>query len=387
MYQIQTLNKISPLGLKLFEQDKFQCSDRPENPEAILVRSAAMHDMEFGSNLLAIGRAGAGVNNIPLPRCSEQGIVVFNTPGANANAVKELVLTGMLISSRKVVDGINWAKTLEGDSVPAQVEKGKSSFVGPELNGKNLGVIGLGAIGAMVANTATHLGMSVYGYDPFITVASAWRLSRSVMHSTSQKAVFENSDYITLHVPVTADTKGMIGKEAFAQMKDGVRLLNFSRGELVNEDALEEALESGKVACYVTDFPNERVLKMKNVIAIPHLGASTPEAEDNCAMMAVRQVSDYLLNGNITNSVNFPVLSAERTTQTRVCIIHKNIPNMITKFTAAFGEHQINIDQMLSKGRNDIAYAILDVDTEQPVTAIEETIKGIEGVIRYRIIK
>ncbi len=387
MYQIQTLNKISPLGLKLFEQDKFQCSDRPENPEAILVRSAAMHDMEFGSNLLAIGRAGAGVNNIPLPRCSEQGIVVFNTPGANANAVKELVLTGMLLSSRKVVDGINWAKTLEGDSVPAQVEKGKSSFVGPELNGKNLGVIGLGAIGAMVANTATHLGMSVYGYDPFITVASAWRLSRSVMHSTSQKAVFENSDYITLHVPVTADTKGMIGKEAFAQMKDGVRLLNFSRGELVNEDALEEALESGKVACYVTDFPNERVLKMKNVIAIPHLGASTPEAEDNCAMMAVRQVSDYLLNGNITNSVNFPVLSAERTTQTRVCIIHKNIPNMITKFTAAFGEHQINIDQMLSKGRNDIAYAILDVDTEQPVTAIEETIKGIEGVIRYRIIK
>lgn len=387
MYQIQTLNKISPLGLKLFEQDKFQCSDRPENPEAILVRSAAMHDMEFGSNLLAIGRAGAGVNNIPLPRCSEQGIVVFNTPGANANAVKELVLTGMLLSSRKVVDGINWAKTLEGDSVPAQVEKGKSSFVGPELNGKNLGVIGLGAIGAMVANTATHLGMSVYGYDPFITVASAWRLSRSVMHSTSQKAVFENSDYITLHVPVTADTKGMIGKEAFAQMKDGVRLLNFSRGELVNEDALEEALESGKVACYVTDFPNERVLKMKNVIAIPHLGASTPEAEDNCAMMAVRQVSDYLLDGNITNSVNFPVLSAERTTQTRVCIIHKNIPNMITKFTAAFGEHQINIDQMLSKGRNDIAYAILDVDTEQPVTAIEETIKGIEGVIRYRIIK
>ena len=387
MYQIQTLNKISPLGLKLFEQDKFQCSDRPENPEAILVRSAAMHDMEFGSNLLAIGRAGAGVNNIPLPRCSEQGIVVFNTPGANANAVKELVLTGMLLSSRKVVDGINWAKTLEGDSVPAQVEKGKSSFVGPELNGKNLGVIGLGAIGAMVANTATHLGMSVYGYDPFITVASAWRLSRSVIHSTSQKAVFENSDYITLHVPFTADTKGMIGKEAFAQMKDGVRLLNFSRGELVNEDALEEALESGKVACYVTDFPNERVLKMKNVIAIPHLGASTPEAEDNCAMMAVRQVSDYLLNGNITNSVNFPVLSAERTTQTRVCIIHKNIPNMITKFTAAFGEHQINIDQMLSKGRNDIAYAILDVDTEQPVTAIEETIKGIEGVIRYRIIK
>lgn len=388
MYELQTLNKISPLGLDLLDKAKFSVSDNPADPAGILVRSAKMHDMEFGKNLLAIARAGAGVNNIPLDKCAEEGIVVFNTPGANANAVKELVIASLFLASRNIVGGIEWAKTLQGkgDEVGPLVEKGKGAFVGPEITGKTLGVIGLGAIGAMVANTAISLQMNVYGYDPFITVDSAWRLSRAIKHANTTKEIFENSDYITLHIPATKDTKGMINKETIAQMKDGVRLINLSRGDLVNEDDLAEALESGKIAAYITDFPSEKVLAMKNAVAIPHLGASTPEAEDNCAVMAVKEIVDYLENGNITNSVNYPAVSLERGSHARVCILHKNIPNVLSQITAMFGDAGINIENMVSKSRNDYSYAILDVEN-LPDDVIVKKVSETEGVIRYRAIK
>lgn len=389
MYKIKTLNKIAKCGTDLFDADKFSVEET-ETPDGILVRSASLHEYDFDANknLLAIARAGAGVNNIPLPLCSEKGIVVFNTPGANANAVKELVLCGLFLGSRKVVDAINWAQTLkgEGDEVPKLVEKGKSNFAGPELSGKTLGVVGLGAIGAMVATAATHLGMTVYGYDPYISVDSAWNMSRSVIKATDLKEIYEKSDYITYHIPLNDSTRGSINKETIAQMKDGVRILNFSRGELADFDALSEALESGKIASYVTDFPNEKVLAMKNVVAIPHLAASTPESEDNCAVMAVKEISEYLKNGNIKNSVNFPAVASDRSSGARICVIHKNIPNMLKSISEVIGNLNHNIDNMTSKSKGDYAYTIIDLTDTVSDSGIENDLYATEGVIKVRII-
>ena len=388
MYKIKTLNKIAKCGTDLF--NKNFSVEETETPDGILVRSASLHDYDFDANknLLAIARAGAGVNNIPLPTCSEKGIVVFNTPGANANAVKELVLCGLFLGSRKVVDAINWAQTLKGhgDEVAKLVEKGKSNFAGPEIAGKTLGVVGLGAIGAMVATAATHLGMTVYGYDPFISVDSAWHMSRSVIKAADLKEIYEKCDYITYHVPLNDETRGYINKDTISLMKDGVRILNFSRAELANFDDMEKALEDGKVAAYVTDFPNERVLAMKNVIAIPHLAASTPESEDNCAVMAVKEIQEYLLNGNIKNSVNFPNVSSERSTGSRICVIHKNIPNMLKAVSEILGGQSLNIENMTSKSRGDYAYVIVDISDTINGDEISEQLYKIDGIIKVRVI-
>lgn len=388
MYKIKTLNKIAKCGTDLFDGN-FSVEETA-TPDGILVRSASLHDYDYDANknLLAIARAGAGVNNIPLPTCSEKGIVVFNTPGANANAVKELVLCGLFLGSRKVVDAINWAQTLKGkgDEVAKLVEKGKSNFAGPEIAGKTLGVVGLGAIGAMVATAATHLGMTVYGYDPFISVDSAWHMSRSVIKAADLKEIYEKCDYITYHVPLNDETRGYINKDTISLMKDGVRLLNFSRAELANFDDMEKALEDGKVAAYVTDFPNERVLAMKNVVAIPHLAASTPESEDNCAVMAVKEIREYLLNGNIENSVNFPNVSSERSTGSRICVIHKNIPNMLKAISEILGEHSLNIENMTSKSRGNYAYVIVDVSDTAAGDEISEQLYAIDGIIKVRVI-
>lgn len=388
MYKIKTLNKIAKCGTDLFDGN-FSVEETA-TPDGILVRSASLHDYDYDANknLLAIARAGAGVNNIPLPTCSEKGIVVFNTPGANANAVKELVLCGLFLGSRKVVDAINWAQTLKGkgDEVAKLVEKGKSNFAGPEIAGKTLGVVGLGAIGAMVATAATHLGMTVYGYDPFISVDSAWHMSRSVIKAADLKEIYEKCDYITYHVPLNDETRGYINKDTISLMKDGVRLLNFSRAELANFDDMEKALEDGKVAAYVTDFPNKRVLAMKNVIAIPHLAASTPESEDNCAVMAVKEIKEYLLNGNIENSVNFPNVSSERSTGSRICVIHKNIPNMLKAISEILGEHSLNIENMTSKSRGNYAYVIVDVSDTVAGDEISEQLYAIDGIIKVRVI-
>ncbi len=386
MYNILTLNKISKVGLSRLG-DGYAVSDNEQNPDAVLVRSASMHETELPESLLAIARAGAGVNNIPLDKCSEKGIVVFNTPGANANAVKELVITAMLISSRKIVDGIEWAKSLKGngDAVGKMVEKGKSQFVGPEIQGKTLGVIGLGAIGVLVANAAAGLGMNVLGYDPFISVDGAWGLSSSVKHAVTLDEIFENSDYITVHVPLTPDTKGVINAENIAKMKDNARILNYSRGDLaVNADVIK-ALEEKKLAAYVTDFAADELLGVENVIITPHLGASTPESEDNCARMAADEIKDYLENGNIKNSVTMPAVSMARTGKARICVIHKNIPNVISAASSKLSESGNNIESMNSKSRNDYAYTI--IDTAEAVTAAAvEAIKSVDGVIRVRVI-
>ncbi len=381
MYNILTLNKISKAGLSRLG-DNYNVADSVENPDAVLVRSASMHDMELLSSLLAIARAGAGVNNIPLDKCTEQGIVVFNTPGANANAVKELVLSALFLSSRKIVEGIEWAKTLKDNADAAKlVEKGKSQFVGPEIKGKTLGVIGLGAIGILVANAAVSLGMNVLGYDPFISVDAAWGLSPKVKHVVSLNDIFENSDYITLHVPLTPETKGVIGKENIANMKDGVRILNFARGDLADNEAVLSAVADGKIAKYITDFAAPELLDVENVIVTPHLGASTPESEDNCAKMAADEIKDYLENGNIKNSVTLPAVSMVRGTGTRICVIHKNVPNMISAVTTALAG--ANIENMQSKSRKEYAYTILDVTGDFDVAAIE----AIDGVIKVRVIK
>lgn len=386
MYKIQTLNKISAIGLENFDKSKYTYSDDVQNPDAILVRSAAMHDMQFGDALKAIARAGAGVNNIPLDRCSEEGIVVFNTPGANANAVKELVITGLLLSSRKIVDGINWAKTLEGKADAAKlVEKGKSQFVGPEILGKKLGVIGLGAIGVLVANACIDLGMEVYGYDPYISVDAAWGLSSHVHHSVSLKDIFEKCDYITVHVPLTPETKGLINKQSISSMKVGVRILNFARGDLVDNDDIKEAVASGAVSCYVTDFPSADLIGVDGIIAVPHLGASTPESEDNCANMAAKELIDFLENGNIVNSVNLPACSMARSTEVRVCVIHRNIPNMLSVISSAFAAQNINIENMLNKSRSDYAYTIVDVCGACP-DDLDEKLCEIDGILRVRVI-
>ena len=386
MFNVLTLNKISPAGLNRLG-DSYTCGGTVEQPDAVLVRSASMHEMELPQNLLAIARAGAGVNNIPVDKCSEKGIVVFNTPGANANAVKELVLCGLLLSSRKVAAAIDWAKGLKGkgDEVGKLVEKGKSSFVGPEIQGKTLGVIGLGAIGVLVANAAIGLGMDVYGYDPYISVDGAWGLSSSVNHALSLDEIYAHCDYITIHVPLNNDTKNMINTESIAKMKDGVRVLNYSRGGLVNNADIMEALKSGKVASYVTDFPSDDVLCVENITAIPHLGASTPESEDNCARMAADQLKDYLENGNILNSVNLPSVTMPRTGDARICVIHKNVPNMISLIAAALSENGMNIENMQSKSKKDYAYTILDV-TGQVSAGAADAISAIDGVIRVRVI-
>lgn len=386
MYKIKTYNKISKSGLANFD-DKYTVGDEVENADGAIVRSAALHDVEFPATLQAIARAGAGTNNIPIDRCSEQGIVVFNTPGANANAVKELVIAGLFVASRRVISGIEWAKTLKGngDEVAKMVEKGKGAFAGPEIKGKKLGVIGLGAIGVMVANAANSLGMKVYGYDPYLSVKSAWNLNHNAVYISDINEIYAECDYITIHVPLTDSTKNLINKDTIAKMKDGVRILNFSRAALVNSTDIKAALESGKVASYVTDFPTDDVLDVEGIIAIPHLGASTPESEENCATMAAKELIDYIENGNIVNSVNLPEITMPRSGKYRVCVIHKNIPNMLTKITGIIADDNINIENLLNKSRGDYAYTMLDID-EADTAQLETEIKAIEGVIRVRII-
>ncbi len=377
MYNVLTLNKIAAVGTSRLGEG-YSYGDDVQNPDAILVRSAAMHDMEFGDNLLAIARAGAGTNNIPKDRCTEQGIVVFNTPGANANAVKELVLTGLLLSSRKVVEGIEWAKTLKGngDAVGKMVEKGKSQFVGPEITGKTLGVVGLGAIGILVANAAVALGMKVVGFDPFMSVPNALKLNPHVKLLKSNEEVMTSCDYLTIHVPLTPDTKDLVDADMIAKMKDGVRILNYSRDGLVNTDAVLEALKSGKVAKYVTDFGNDKVLCEENVIVLPHLGASTPESEDNCAVMACDQVKEYIENGNIINSVNLPAVSLPRTAGAqRICVIHKNDEELSKAILGKAG----SVAAMVTKARGDYAYTIIDANG-----ADVDGVKALDGVVRVR---
>ena len=385
MYSVKTLNKISKVGIDTFS-NKYEVSDDCAAPDAILVRSAKMHDYTFNPELLCIARAGAGTNNIPCDRCADEGIVVFNTPGANANSVKELVICALLLASRDVVGGIEWIKSIAGTGdVAAQVEKGKSAFVGPEIFGKSLGVIGLGAIGARIANDAVKLGMKVYGYDPFLSVDAAWRLSAGVIHATEIETIFKNCDYITIHVPYMESTKHTINAEALGMMKDGVRVINLARGELVDDDAMLDALASGKVAKYVTDFPNDKTAGVKNIIAIPHLGASTPESEDNCAVMAANEIMEYIENGNIINSVNMPRAVLPVTGDPRICIIHKNIPDMLAKITTTVSSNGINIENMVNSGKKAYAYTILDVASVPD--KLEEAIKAIDGVVRVRIIK
>lgn len=387
MFKVNCLNNIANIGLDLLT-DNYQVVDQFADADAVLVRSAAMHDLELHPGLEAIARAGAGVNNIPLDKCAEKGIVVFNAPGANANSVKEIVIAAMLMASRDLVGGINWVTSAKDDpDIAKLVEKKKSAFAGNEIMGKKLGVIGLGAVGVLVANAANKLQMEVYGYDPYISVNAAWKLSRYVKPVRSVEEIFRECDYITVHVPQTDSTKGMFNKEAFAMMKDGVKILNFSRDTLVNDDDMIEALKAGKVGKYITDFPNPKVVNVEGVIAIPHLGASTGEAEDNCAIMAVNQLMDYLENGNIKNSVNYPNCDMGICEQAgRIAIIHKNIPNMLSQFTSTFAQENINISDMTNKSKGQWAYTLLDIET--PTTeAITKKIGQIEGVIKVRVIK
>lgn len=387
MFKIAVYNKISNEGLCLFSEDKFSFqTEDVTNADGIILRSAKLHDIEFSKNLKAIARAGAGVNNIPVDKCSENGIVVFNTPGANANGVMELTILGMLLSSRKITEGINWTKTLKED-VAKQVEKGKGQFKGPEIKGKTIGVIGLGAIGVLVANTAIKLGMNVIGYDPYMSVKNAIGVSWDVDYAESLDELLSKSDYISLHIPLIKATTEFINKDKIAKMKNGVRLLNFSRGCLVNDDDIIEALESEKISKYVTDFPNEKILNTKNTICIPHLGASTPESEENCARMAAKELIDYIVNGNITNSVNLPNCSLERIEGTeRITVINKNVPNMIGSLTGILAKYKINIIEMVNKSKGDYAYNIIDVKgciTEEKLDEIRNT----EGILSVMHIK
>lgn len=386
MYQIRTLNKISKKGLAQLGEN-YSCADEIANPDGVILRSFKMHDMELPSSLRAVARAGAGVNNIPIDKCTEKGIVVFNTPGANANAVKELVLAALLLSSRKIVQGIEWTKTLigEGDAISGLVEKGKSNFVGPEIEGKTLGVVGLGAIGVRVANAAHHLGMDVIGFDPYLSVDAAWHLTRFAHKANDLQTLLEKADYITIHVPATPETKGMFNSEAFASMKTGARLLNFSRGTLVDEEDVIAALESGKLSCYITDFASEALLKQENVIAMPHLGASTPESEENCAMMAAKELKDFLENGNITNSVNFPACDMGKAMGTRITVLHKNIPNMLKQFTDALASKCVNIENMLNKSKGDNAYTMIDIAGNCEAAVLAE-MEAIDGVIKVTVL-
>ena len=389
MYKIKTMNKISPKGLALLPADRFVVGDDVQSEDGILVRSAKMHDYAFPENLRAIARAGAGTNNIPIDRCSEAGIVVFNTPGANANAVKELVICAMLIASRDVLGGSAWVREqamTEGVDVAAAVEKGKSAFVGPEIYRKTLGVIGLGAIGALVANIALSLGMEVYGYDPYLSVDAALRLDRHVHVVKDPDVLYQNADYVTIHVPYMDSTKETINAESLAKMKDGVRVINLARGELVSDDDMIAALESGKVACYVTDFPNNKITLAKHVVAIPHLGASSPESEENCAVMAAQELSDYLENGNIKNSVNLPNVEMARSGALRLGIIHRNIPAMLANITMLLSKEGVNVENMTNKSKGDYAYTMVDVSAEVDEKVIGE-IKTIPGILRVRVIR
>ena len=387
MYRIKTLNKISPAGLSVLDQTRFTISGDVENEDGILVRSADMHDYQFPDALRAVARAGAGTNNIPIDRCSEAGIVVFNTPGANANAVKELAVCALLLSSRKITEGADWVRAQAGGGADVEkvVEKGKSQFVGPEIAGKTLGVIGLGAIGVQVANIATKLGMTVFGYDPFLSVDGALALSRLVHRAMDLETIYKNCDYITLHVPQTAETRGMLNEDAFHMMKGGVRILNLARGGLVNDDDMLSALDSGKVACYVTDFPNNKILQGKNVVAIPHLGASTPESEENCAVMAAQQLRDYLENGNITNSVNLPTLVQPWSGECRLCIIHRNVPGAIASITGVLSKDGVNVENMTNKSKKDYAYTVVDVGSRVS-DAVASEIRTLDGVLRVRLL-
>lgn len=387
MFKINCLNNISNVGLDLFTDNYKQVEDFKE-ADAVLVRSTAMHDLELPHNLAAIARAGAGVNNIPLDKCAEQGIVVFNTPGANANSVKEMVIATMILATRNIIEGVNWVTSVKDDPEVAKlVEKKKSKFVGGEIKGKKFGVIGLGAIGVLVANAANKLEMEVYGYDPFISVDAAWKLSKYIKHTQSIEEIFRECDFITVHVPATDSTKGMFNQEAFAMMKEGVKILNFSRDSLVNEEDMIEALKEGKVGRYITDFPTPKTVGVEGIIAIPHLGASTNESEDNCAIMAVKQVRDYLENGNIKNSVNYPACDMGVCTQEgRIAINHKNTPNMLGQFTSALAKENFNISDMINKSRGEWAYTMIDIET--PTTAqIIKKLEEIDGVLKVRVIK
>ncbi len=388
MFKIQTLNKISPKGLDLFTRDNYEVASEIGTPDAIVLRSFKMHDMELPQTLCAIARAGAGTNNIPIDRCSEKGIVVFNTPGANANAVKEIVLAGLLLASRGIIEGVEWVQSIkeEGDKVPALVEKGKSQFAGHEIKGKKLGIVGLGAIGAMVANDALALGMEVIGYDPYLSVDAAWELSSDVQKATGLETLLSDVDYLSIHVPLLESTKEMFNSEKFAMMKEGIRILNFARGGLVNNDDIKAALASGKVSSYVTDFPSADLLGVKGVIPIPHLGASTAESEENCAVMASQQIKDFLETGNIRNSVNFPTCELPvKAGYKRLIIANKNIPNMISEITTSLADNGINIGDMLNKSKGDIAYNIIDVDGEVGSEVLDRLLE-INGIIFAKVI-
>lgn len=386
MKKIQLLNKIAKVGTDRFDATKYEVGEDIANPDAIMVRSAAMHDMEFGKELKAIARAGAGVNNIPIDRCSDAGIVVFNTPGANANGVKELAIAALLLASRDITGGIDWVKTLKDTEAPEKaVEKGKSKFAGFEIKGKTLGVIGLGAIGGLVANAAEALGMTVIGCDPFITVEAAWGLSSTVQKVATYDEIYEKSDYISVHVPATNETKGMLNAENFAKMKDGVRIINLSRADLLNAADLKAAIASGKVASYVTDFPTNDIIGEDKIIAIPHLGASTEESEDNCAVFAANELIDYLENGNIKNSVNFPNASMPRGGDARICVMHKNIPTLITQISGAISEAGINIENLTNRSKKDLAYTMVEYDGKLPEDAVAK-IEAIDGVIKANVI-
>jgi D-3-phosphoglycerate dehydrogenase len=391
VYTIKTYNNIAESGLNILRQENFTINNEYDQPDGIILRSYNLHNVEIPKSVKAIARAGAGVNNIPVQACSERGIVVFNTPGANANAVKELVLAAILASSRNLFDGVEWVKTLkgQGDQVPSLVEAGKKEFVGTEIKGKRLGVIGLGAIGALVANDALELDMEVIGYDPFISVDTAWKLSRNVQRAMNIEQIFSSCDYITVHVPLTDQTREMFNQEAFSQMKTGVRIFNFSRGELVNEDDLEKAIESGIVAKYVTDFPDDRILGMKNVIAVPHLGASTKESQENCAVMAAKQLKDYLETGNIKNSVNFANVELPYVGRKRITVIHQNIPNMVGQMTSILAESHLNIADMLNRSKGEWAYTLIDIDNKvngDVLPSVEARMEEIKGVVAVRII-
>ena len=385
MFKIQTVNKISAKGLDVFPLDQYEIASEFSQPDAILVRSAALHDIKLPLTLRAIARAGAGTNNIPVGRCTQKGIVVFNTPGANANGVKEMVIAGMLLSSRKIFEGILWARSLagKGEEIPTLVEAEKSRFAGPELQGKTLGIIGLGSVGVLVANVAASLGMRVIGYDPFISVESAWHLSREVERAQGLESLLGQCDYLTVHMPLTDKTRGLLNAERFSFMKKGLRLMNFARGGLVNNVDLIKALRSGQLACYVTDFPEDNLLKEENVIAVPHLGASTPESEENCAVMAAQQLKTFLETGNIRYSVNFPDCVMERNSRKRIIIANQNIPNMVGQITTVLAAENINIADLLNRHLDDLAYNIIDIDSEISSKTLEK-LRAIDGVLMVR---
>lgn len=385
MKKIKLYNKIAKVGTDILDKNEYMIGEDIDNPDGILVRSANLHDIEFPSSLKAIARAGAGVNNIPVDKCTELGIPVFNTPGANANGVKELAIAAFILASRNIVGGIDWVKTLKGqEEIGKLVEKGKSAFVGNEIQGKTLGVIGLGAIGGMVANTASSLGMKVMGCDPFITVEAAWSLSKDIIHATNYEEIYEKCDYITVHIPVTPETKGMFNKEIFAKMKDGVRFINLSRGDLVNSSDLLEAVKSGKIGCYVTDFPSDDIIGEDRIITIPHLGASTLESEDNCAVMATRELDEFLTTGNIKNSVNYPNAVMPHSGDARICVFHKNVPNVISNISSVVSKSNINIENMLNRSKKEYAYTIIEVLGKIP-DGIDEEMRKLDNVIKVTV--